>query len=56
MLIVSIRLLGVVALLLALSGCATSTPLISDEERCLRFGGIWRAEGCRTPGSGGGSM
>ena len=52
----SVRLLGVVAVLLALYGCATSAPLISDEERCLRFGGIWRAEGCRTPGSGGGSM
>ena len=52
----SIRLLGVVAVLLALYGCETSGSLISEEERCTRFGGIWRPEGCRTPGSGGGSM
>ena len=43
------------ALLLA-SACGTSTPLISEEERCTRFGGHWKAEPgwCRYDGGGGG--
>jgi len=34
----------VAAVLVLASGCAVSTtgPLLSDAERCARFGGIWR--------------
>jgi hypothetical protein len=51
---VTVVALGLAALLLV-AGCATSTPQISDEERCLRFGGLWMATWCRYDG-GGGSM
>ena len=51
-----IRKLGILALLVALYGCTPSAPMISEEDRCTRYGGIWRPEGCRTPGSGGGAM
>jgi hypothetical protein len=54
--LVRIRLLGVFAVLLVLYGCETSGPLISDEEICTRYGGLWRPEGCRSPGGGGGGM
>jgi hypothetical protein len=42
-----------VALALLLGACATSTPQISDEERCLRFGGLWHGSWCRYEGGGG---
>ena len=35
-----------------LAGCASSTPLISDRDRCVRFGGLWEADQCRQPGGG----
>ena len=50
---VAVLLLG--ALLLA-TACGTGTPLISDEERCTRFGGFWMQSGsgwCRHDGAGG---
>jgi len=41
---------------LLLTACATTGSLIPEEERCTRYGGIWRPEGCRQAGGGGGSM
>ena len=45
----------VLAALLLATACGTSTPLISDEERCTRFGGFWMQSGsgwCRHDGGG----
>jgi hypothetical protein len=39
---------------LALSACTTSSPLLSEDERCSRWGGIWRSGSCRSDGGGGG--
>jgi hypothetical protein len=50
------RLLGTLVLVTLLTGCASSTPLISDRDRCTRFGGLWEADQCRQPGGGGGGM
>jgi hypothetical protein len=44
----------ILVVLTVVTGCASSTPLISDEERCTRFGGLWQLGDCRQPGSGGG--
>jgi hypothetical protein len=48
-------LLFVVVLLAA---CANPTVPISEEERCTRYGGLWRAGPglCVVPGGGGGGM
>ena len=37
---------------LALAACATnsSAPLLTDQERCARFGGIWQLGTCRATG------
>ena len=44
----------VLAALLLATACGTSTPLISEEERCTRFGGLWMQSGwCRHDGGGG---
>lgn len=51
---VKVAVLGLAALLLA-TACGTGTPLISDEERCTRFGGFWMQSGsgwCRHDGGG----
>ena len=52
------RIIAVALILSALllsTACATQTPLISEEERCTRFGGLWQLGACRVPG-GSGSM
>jgi hypothetical protein len=55
-----LRLLGRVMLALSTAGllatCATPAHPISEEERCIRYGGLWRPGPgmCVTPGSGGG--
>jgi len=52
---VRVAVLVLAALLLA-TACGTGTPLISDEERCTRFGGFWMQSGsgwCRYDGAGG---
>jgi hypothetical protein len=36
-----------VAILMLACACATSTPLLSDAERCARFGGSWAFNSCR---------
>jgi hypothetical protein len=41
------RTLLVVSVLLVLGACATSAPLLSDAERCSRFGGSWAYGTCR---------
>ena len=45
----------VLAALLLATACGTGTPMISEEERCLRFGGLWMQSGgwCRHDGGGG---
>jgi hypothetical protein len=40
------------ATLILCSACASSTPMMSEQERCLRYGGLWVLETCRGPGSG----
>jgi hypothetical protein len=42
----------VLAVVVLFGGCAYSTPLISDQDRCTRFGGLWEAGTCRSPGGG----
>jgi hypothetical protein len=50
---VKMAVLLLAALLLA-TACGTGTPLISEEERCTRFGGFWMQAGwCRHDGAGG---
>jgi hypothetical protein len=45
-----VLLLAVLVLATACSSTAP-TPILSDAERCLRFGGFWMAEGwCRVDG------
>jgi hypothetical protein len=43
-------LIGLLVLLLGLSGCATLTapPTLSEAERCARFGGGYSNGSCRT--------
>jgi len=36
------------------AGCAFSEPTLSEEVRCQRSGGIWRATSCDQGGGGGG--
>jgi hypothetical protein len=44
----------VLTALLVVTACATSTPMISEEERCTRFGGLWQQDGwCRHDGGAG---
>jgi hypothetical protein len=49
----------VLAAVAGLSACATSgapTAVLSEEDRCTRYGGLWSAPlgRCMHPGSGGG--
>ena len=43
----------VLVTLTIVNGCASSTAMISEEERCLRFGGAWKLQQCEYSGSGG---
>jgi hypothetical protein len=45
----------VLAALTLLGGCASSTPLLSDQDRCMRYGGLWipQTGDCRGGGAGG---
>jgi hypothetical protein len=47
----SLRLLFVLAVALFLStACATSGPILNDEQRCARFSGIWQGDTCKSAG------
>ena len=46
-----LRIALIVAVGLALAGCAAGGgAVLSDEERCGRYGGIWQAGTCKTTG------
>ncbi len=44
-----LRLLLVLAVALFLStACATSGPILNDEQRCARFSGVWQGDTCKS--------
>ena len=45
------RALLVLAAALLFAACATNgAPPLSDQERCLRYGGIWQSGTCKATG------
>jgi hypothetical protein len=53
-----LRIVATLAIVAFAAACASTAPLISEEERCTRYGGIWRGGPglCTHPGGGGGGM
>ena len=52
------RIVATLAIVALAAACAPTGSMISEEERCTRYGGIWRAGPglCAHPGGGGGGM